>query len=127
MVATLLVLGLGAVAVCGQFFRAHMPVFMFLWFFMPAVAYWLNTQPILSTFSISSLKVARAFLFGVVIAISFASFAHFDRIRDSLGQRFVEGYEVSYDEDTDEYGRPTTATNVSMEHGYSKFGLWLFE
>lgn len=127
MVATLFVLGLLAVAGFGQLFRAYISVFIFLWLFMPVVAFWLNTQPVLSTFSISSLKIARAFLFAVVLVTSFASFAHYDRIRDSLGQQFVEGYEVGYYEDTDEYGRPSIAANVSTEHWYSKFELWLFE
>lgn len=127
MVATLLVLGLASVAVFGELYRAHMPVFVCLWFFIPVVAYWLNTRPVLSTFSVSSFKVARAFLFGIVMAVSFASFANFDRIRDSIGNFFVDGYEVIYYEVADEYGRPTTASDVSTVHWYSKFVLWIFE
>ena len=63
----------------------------------------------------------------VVVSISFASFSHYDRIRDSLGKQFVDGYEVGYYEDTDEYGRLFRAADVSTQHWYSRFGLWLFE
>lgn len=127
MIASLLVLGLWAVVIFGQLFRSHMTEFLLLWFFIPVVAFWLNTNPVRYYLSISSLKIARTILFGVVIVLSFASFAHYDRVRDYLGQQFVEGYEVKYYEDSDDNGRPTTAADVSTEHWYSRFGLWLFE
>ena len=127
MLVTLLILGIWSLGVYGKLFRTHMPVFLFLWFFIPVIALWLNTGAVRSAFSISSLKIVRNFLLGAVISLSFASFVHYDLIRDFIGQRIVDGYEVRYYEDTDEYGRTSMAADVSTDHWYSRLGLWLFE
>ena len=96
MVGTLIVLGFFAIIIYGELFRAYTPLFLFLWFFFPVVALWLNTQPIQSAFSISSLKVVRSFLIVAVVSLSFVAFANYNHIRDSAGQRFVDGYRVAY-------------------------------
>ena len=127
MVGTLIVLGFFAIIIYGELFRAYTPLFLFLWFFFPVVALWLNTKPIQSAFSISSLKVVRSFLIVAVVSLSFVAFANYNHIRDSAGQRFVDGYRVAYYEDTDDVGRPVRAASVSTSHWYARFGLWLFE
>jgi hypothetical protein len=119
IVGTLIVLGLYALIIFGELFRAYMPVFLFLWFFLPVVALWLNTQPVRSAFSISSLKVTRGFLVAAVVSLSLVSFAHYNQIRDSVGQRFVDGYKVGYYEDVDDVGRPVRAASVSTSHWYA--------
>jgi hypothetical protein len=127
MVGTLIVLGFFAIIIYGELFRAYMPVFLFLWFFLPVVALWLNTQRVRSAFSISSLKIVRGFLIAAVVSLSFVSFSNYNHIRDSVGQRFVDGYRVGYYEDTDDVGRPVRAASVSTSHWYGRLGLWLFE
>ncbi len=128
MVVTLVVVGCGTFIIYGQIFRAYMPFFLFLWFFLPVVALWLNTQSVWSSgFSIFELKVLRALLVAVVVLFSFTFFANYNHIRDYVGQRLVDGYQVEYYTDTDEVGRPHRAASVSTSHWYSRFGLSLFE
>ena len=127
MVAALVILGVFALSIYGELFRAHMLFFLFVWVFVPVVASWLSSAPVLSALSISSLKMTRALLVGIVISLSFISFADYDRIRDSVGERLVDGYVATYSDDTDDYGRPTRSADVSTSHWYSKLGLWVFE
>jgi hypothetical protein len=123
----LIAVGLGALMVYGEVFRAHMPAFLFLWVFLPVVAWWLNTPRMRSQFPIAALKVFRGILLTVVVLISVASFSHYDRIRDAIGERYVEGYRVLLYEDTDDYGRPVRTGVVQTAHWYSKLALWLVE
>lgn len=127
VIAILVVVGLWGFIAFGQLFREKMPAFLCLWILTPVIALWLNTETVIGGISISSLKAARAFLIGAAIVLSFDSFTHFDRIRDALGTQFVDGYEVTYSEDTDEYSRPFRTSAVSTDHWYSRFELWVFE
>lgn len=127
VVAILVALGLWALMIYGELFRAHMPAFMFLWIFVPVVAWWLNTSRMRSQFPVAALKVFRAILLTVVVLVSVGAFAHYDRIRDAIGQRYVDGYHVAYYEDTDDSGRPIRTGIVRTAHWYSKLALWLFE
>lgn len=123
----LIIIGFWAISIYGELYRAHTPIFLFLWLFLPLVALLLNFRPIRSAFSVSSLKIIRGLLVAVVVLFSFGSFSNYDHIRDALGERFVDGYAVRHYEVSDEYGRAAVATTVSTIHWYSRFALWFFE
>lgn len=127
VVAVLVIIGIWGLMVYGKLFRQHMQFFLLLWFFLPIVALWLCTKRVRSSLTIARLKNIRNLLLAVVVSISFVSFAHYDRIRDAVGHKFVSGYYTSYYEDTDDYGRPYSASEPHTAHWYSRFGLWLFE
>jgi len=44
--------------------------------------------------------------------LAFLFFAHHDYLRNKFGYKFIDGYEVSYYEDYDEYGREYTASEA---------------
>lgn len=127
VVGVLVIVGIWGLMVYGELFRHHMKFFLFLWFFLPIVALWLSTKSVRSTLTIASLKTIRNLIMAFIVSISFVSFAHYDQIRDAVGHKFISGYYVSYDEDTDDYGRPYRASEPHTEYWYSRFGLWLFE
>ncbi|MGA3117990.1 MAG: hypothetical protein ABSF90_26600 [Syntrophobacteraceae bacterium] len=119
MIVTLIALGFLAFIIYLQIFQEHMSFFLFLWFFLPVVALWLNTRSVRSSgFSIFELKVLRNLLVAAAVLLSFTFFANSNHIRDSVGQRLVDGYEVEYYKGE---------VSVSTSHWYSRFGLWLFE
>lgn len=127
VVAVLIVIGIWTISAYGELFRAHIRFFMFLWFFLPVVALWIGTKHVRSSLSVSGLKTVRNGLISISVAISFASFAHFEQIRDAVGHALVEGYYVTYCENTDDSGRPYRDSEPHTAHWYSRAGLWLFE
>ncbi len=100
MVGAFVVLGVWALTifmqaliVFGRLFRAHMPFFLLLWFYLPVVALWLNTQAVRSEFSLFSrrllvLKVMRVFLVAAVVLLSlaFGSYINQAQIRPFVAQ-----------------------------------------
>jgi len=100
MVGTFVVLGFWALTifvqaliVLGRFFRANMPFFLLLWFYLPVVALWLNTQAVRSELSLFSrrvlvLKIIRVFLVAAVVLLSlaFGSYIHQSQIRHFVAQ-----------------------------------------
>jgi hypothetical protein len=101
----------------GEVFRAHITLFLILWFFIPMLAIWFNVKSVRMELQISSagLSSVRMLLTCLVYLISFAFFAHHKEILDTVGYQFIDGYYVSYE-------GVGTAT-----HWYSRFGLWLIE
>lgn len=127
VVGVLIVIGIWSIGAYGELFRAHIRFFIFLWFFLPVVALWTRTKQVRSSVSVSGLKTLRNALMSVSVVISFASFAHFEQIRDAVGHAVVEGYYVTYYEDTDDSSRPYRGSELHTAHWYSRAGLWLFE
>lgn len=127
MMAIFCILLLWGLKLYGEVFRAHRSFFLFLWFFLPIVALWLNTDFVSGGASPAALARARLALTCAVAAISFACFAHGDDLRDSVGEAFVAGYHVSYYyEEVDENG-PYRETSISTDHWYSQLGMWLVD
>jgi hypothetical protein len=115
IVGILIIFGFWALRIYVLFLQAHMPCFLFLWFFLPGVALLLDTQSVRSTFSSSSLNVVQAFLFVAVVSLSVFFFMSGHQIHDFVGQRFVDGYYRFED------------GSIITAHWYSKFGLFLFD
>jgi len=63
----------------------------------------------------------------IVVSISILSFAHYGKIRDAVGRRFVSGYYVDYVEDTYDEGRPFRESVPHTDHWYTRVGLGLAE
>lgn len=127
VVALLAVTAFAAIAVAGEVFRAHTGFFIFLWVLCPIVAFWLVSNRVRGTFTLSGLKAVRNILMTIVVSISILSFAHYERIRDTLGRRFVSGYYITYVEDTDDEGRPFRTSVPHTDHWYTRLSLGLAE
>lgn len=127
IIAVVVVVAFWLMLVCGEIFRAHLQAFLFLWFFLPIMAFWLGSKYMRSDFTISSLTATRTLLTCIMAFISMGFFANYEHIRDTVGYHFIEGYRVSHYEDTDDFGRSYLDSEVHTGHWYSKFGLWLFE
>ena len=123
----LVVMGFWAIFAYGELFRAHTLAFLLFWFILPSAGFGLRSRLARSALSVRSMRIVRNFLLGLSIAISFAAFAHYERIRDALGHKLVSGYYVSYYEDTDDSGRAYRASDPHTEHWYSRVGIWLAE
>lgn len=108
-------------------FRRHLAVLIFLVVFMPALAFWISTSDLFKTTPLSNLILIRNVLPWIAIALSLTAIIYFDSIRDIIGEKFVDGYHVTYYEDLNEYGLPSTAAEIKTDSWLSRFGLWLFE
>src|SRR2546425_1255860 len=90
----------------GEAFRANMLLFTLLWFAPLVFACLLHHRSISACFTLGGLRRLQGVLMAVVIAISFAMFAHHDQVRNRIGERFVEGYSYWRAEtEVDDYGR----------------------
>lgn len=133
MVIMCIVASVWLLVLYGEVIRAHLGLFVFLWFFLPSLAFWLGSQFMRPNFSTTYLSLVRTILMAGVISISFClSLSNLpNNLRDTIGHRFVEGYWVEYHEveDTDDYGRPDTilAREFGADHWYALVGLWVFE
>jgi hypothetical protein len=109
---------------CEELVSDNISFFILLWFYLPIIALWLNTQTVRYAVSLSSLKVARGVLVATVVYISLilcAGYGIYYHIRDYIGNHFVDGYSVIYYNDGE-----MTISNISTSHWYARFGLWLF-
>src|SRR5438105_4224497 len=87
-----------------EVFHRHIALFVGLWFFLPATAFWLGSKHVRTSVSVTALTTACVILTCTAAAISFFLFMDYDHVRDFVGKRFVDGYHVAYTEDTDDYG-----------------------
>jgi hypothetical protein len=126
MVAAIVVMALLFMGLFGEIFREHIRWFLMLWFFLPILAFWLGTKAVRQNISLSRLLLARVVLTCTVAVISFAFLVHLNEVRDAVGKRFVEGYQVTYSEDTDDFGHPIKTPAIATDHWYSRFGLYAF-
>jgi hypothetical protein len=127
VVALLIFTAFAGIFVAGEMFRAHMGFFIFVWILCPIVAVWLASDRVRGTFTLSGLKAARNILMAIAVSISIGSFAHYEKIRDAVGRRFVSGYYVTYVEDEDDEGRPFRASVPHSDHWYTRVALDLAE
>jgi len=61
---------------------------------------------------------------GIAVAMSILFIAHYDYLRDKLGERYLAGYSVYYYEDIDEYGRLCRAADASANSFSGKVILY---
>jgi hypothetical protein len=126
MVLTVGLIAIWLVSLCIELFAAHLLGCILLWLLIPIIALWLNSRFIQERLGQSALQRTRLLLTVPVVAISLFCFSDYNHIRDVVGHRYVSGYEVSYEEDTDEFGRPYMASRVATTNWYSGVGLWAF-
>ena len=114
----------------GEAFRANMLLFALLWVATPIFACFLCRRSISACFTLAGLRRLQGVLMAIAIAISFAMFAHHDKVRNQIGKRFVEGYtywraEPEIDDSGREYypGDDWTAKNRTGRWGLQLFGL----
>jgi hypothetical protein len=127
VVTVLILVGIWGLGVYGDSFRSHTAFFLILWALLPVIAQWIGTKRIRTAYTVFGLEVMRNILTGIAVAVAFGAFTFHDRIRDAVGHRFVDGYSVTYYEDTDDSGRPYRASEPHTAHWYSRLGLWSFE
>ena len=86
---TALAIGLG---LFGDAFQSNTLLFAVLWIAAPIFAYFLNRPSLSSCFTLIGMRRVQVVLMTVVIAISAAMFFGHDKVRNKIGQHFVEGY-----------------------------------
>jgi len=113
----------------GEAFRANMLLFALLWLATPIIACFLRRRSLSACFTLAGLRRLRGVLMAVVVAISFAMFAHRDQVRNRTGKRFVEGYKHWRAEpEIDDYGREYyPGDHWSAKNRTGRWGLELFE
>ena len=87
----------------GQMFRLHTFYFSVAWLLCPVIGWFMRHS-----------SPRRTAITTVAVALSFIHLAHFDWLRDQLGQTYIHGYEVEYVPDTDDNGRPTRTAEVTI-------------
>ena len=97
--ALVILLGLAAVPISGALFRSYPRFFLFLWLFIPVIAFWMRVERARFGLSVHTLKIVQGVILISVCWLSFVFFAEFPHIRAYVGRHFVDG----------------------------DFGLWLFE
>jgi cation transport ATPase len=133
MVIMCMVVSVWLLRVYGEVFRAYLGLFVFLWFFVPSLAFWLTSGFMRPKFSTANLSLARKVLMSAVISISFLIvFGYgYNDVRDAVGRRFVEGYRVYYDkvEVPNDYGGTDLeiSSDFYADHWYAKLGLYVIE
>jgi hypothetical protein len=127
VVGVLIVAGALAISFYGEVFRAHTGFFLLAWFVLPVIGLWLSTSSVRNSFTLSGIKSIRNVLTILSVSISFASFAHWEPIRDKIGERFVAGYYVTHYEDVDDAGNPYQGSEPHTAHWILTLGIKLFE
>ena len=104
--------------VCGWAFRLSVFAFLLLWLCCPILAGVLCRYP-------KRPEHIRNALLVVAVVLSMLFFAHYDYLRDTYGPRWVEGYDVAYHPDVDEWGRPWMEAYTSADSWTGSAALWL--
>jgi len=121
------VAGFLALALFGRSFQIYSCGFLVFWVLLPIALLLLGLREPLGWFTNRGVLFLRNLSLGVSIAIAVALFANADRIRDSLGEQYIEGYEVEYEMDTDSYGTETAEPYVTTDSYLASFALWIGE
>jgi hypothetical protein len=126
IVVTLILVGFGfwAIQVWREIYRAHILGFFVLWLILPVFAYY-TAHAVTFRAEGTHKSVGIAFTTASIL-LSFSGVAEYGQIRDTIGQRHVSGYIATDDVEFDETGGHRV-TDVSTDHWYSQFALWLFE
>jgi hypothetical protein len=61
----------------------------------------------------------------VAVLIAFVLFANYENLRDQFGERYIQGYQVTYYTDSDDYGRPTRESDIHAHNFSAQVFLWL--
>jgi len=76
--------------------------------------------------TVTGFSKCRTLLVFIAIAISFLFFVHYDFIRDRLGHRYLDGYEVQYEYDeVDDFGRVYQSSHASAHGFLAKAAIYL--
>ncbi len=111
--------------VLGSAFRSYTLFFVIVWFFLPLVGFIGRHQAFLSLFSRKGITLFRGFLTTVAVLIAFVLFANYENLRDQFGERYIQGYQVTYYTDSDDYGRPTRESDIHAHNFSAQVFLWL--
>jgi hypothetical protein len=103
-----------------------------VWAFIPVIGWSLtwgrpeNSFSVVRCFGERSLKVLRSLLISAVCLASVLVFANWLEIRDSIGQRYVQGYSVTHVAMISEYG-PSTVSVARADSWQVERAILLFE
>ena len=84
----------------GEAFRTHTLLFSIIWLLIPLFSCLMGIKEVFSYFDAKCLRNVRVAFMVLVVAISVSMMFDFDHVRNSVGKRYVEGYE-SWRGDTD--------------------------
>lgn len=117
-----------AAAPVGMVFRACPWPFAAAWLLIPAGITALRYSRYgFRRISQKTAKRIHQTAFAATFVLSFLVFANFDFARDSIGHRYIEGYESFYYPDVDEFGRTWIASDVKTFYWMDRALLRAFE
>jgi len=118
-----IILLLGFIA---SIFQSYPLIFFFVWILLPLIALIGKHKMILFRFSQKGITLFRVILITTAILIAFLFIANSEYFRNNYGKSNIEGYHITYDTDSDGYGRPITVSTVHTKSISTKALIILF-
>ena len=111
----------------GEIFRAYLPPHILLWAVIPVVACLLNTKSAFVSLTLIGFQRMQVFLMVLVCWLSFAIFANYYVVRNTVGERFVEGYTSWTTVSENNVDGLYYGQDWSAKHATGRWGLRCFE
>jgi len=127
-----IVMGLLGFGVLGLFLlnealQKHPFMVLAFWVFLPIVMWWLKWEgPERQFLTHRGLKTFTSFAAVSVTLLSILIFLNWQRLRDDIGRRYVQGYFVTHDTEITENG-PQRTSMAYAEHWYAQHAISLLE